>query len=654
MKRLIIIVFLIFVFISVKVKAADILITTPKTINEEYICSEEYIQFNDVNWDEVGSGKVNYFDKNNLNFKTKNVLIKDIESLKQGINIPIESSVAIDSSVNISKIIYKSDDEFFILGKLDNNYYPYPSELDKGFAYLAYYKNYSVQWEKLFKENRYGRLVDGVLIDSGIIIYGEYDNQSQKTNVFVNIISFDKKVLYEKEIEGSLNDYAKAIYYMDNVITFCGLTESKDRDFMKYSEVGYDIFIGSIHLPTNDFKLQLTGNRGNDIYISSAFLNGNLYLYCYFKGEGFYHNNNGNMQNFKCIIEADSRLDCSVWASLEDLNNELNDTIFIFGDKICIANFSYGDSIIHFWLFDLKLNFQIRKSLKINNISKINEYKIATNNNNFYITTLATDTKNIPVITTHCINNEFNEISYYSTTTIKTDSKILDFIFYNSKLKINILDNSNSKLNIIDYSHLKIQDYKVNFDKYYINDYNVIVNGNIVSKNRISSNVSNNPYGSYYDIYSALLDDFELILEIEKFYYDSINLKTKEEYDLGTVLKFNGTGYLNDELIANNYKLNEAGKYVLEIVGNFDERKVINFTVKDLSYNPIPLEDFVGGVIESQKTSNSINRNIEFDVYGSVEEELDKNALIIILSSITVGLSLGIFLPINFWRRKYA
>src|SRR5690606_938439 len=144
-------------------------------------------------------------------------------------------------------------------------------------------------WEKILKESRYGRLVDGVIVDNGIAILGEYDTLSQKSNVFINIIDYNKQIVFEKELMGSLNEYANNIYFYKNTLVFCGVSESKDKDFMRYSDDGYDIFIGKIHLLTNEFELQMTGNRKNDSLISSSFLNGKLYLYAYFRGEGFYY-----------------------------------------------------------------------------------------------------------------------------------------------------------------------------------------------------------------------------------------------------------------------------------------------------------------------------------------------------------------------------
>src|SRR5690606_28350097 len=138
--------------------------------------------------------------------------------------------------------------------------------------------------------------------------------------------------------------------------------------------------------------------------------------------------------------------------------------------------------------------------------------------------------------------------------------------------------------------------------------FDIYINQNKVSKRQITNNVPINPFGSYYDLYSVEFANLELVIPIEKYYYANINLENKHEYDKGVVLNFSGRGYLNDEEISNYYKNDEVGKYVLEVVGNNDDKKIINFIISDLSIDPIVQESNNETSFEIQ-VENPINQN---------------------------------------------
>ena len=216
------------------------------------------------------------------------------------------------------------------------------------------------------------------------------------------------------------------------------------------------------------------------------------------------------------------------------------------------------------------------------------------------------------------------------------------------------MNKSTSSLSILDYTHLVIKNNRKEFTYYYLDDYDVYLNGMLVNKNLVRSNIPANPFGFYTDLYSMKQSNIELVIPIKKYYYLNTNINNKEVYDVGIVLRFNGQGYLNDEVISSSHKVEETGKYVLEIRGNNDERKIINFNVVNLSKEPTKLEEVINNEVSVLPEADYKPKKIEVNINKNLEEQIDKLAIIIIFSLSSVGIILGLVLPLNFkfWRKK--
>lgn len=649
---------LLVVFTSViNVSAVNVIVTIPSAIDEEYICSSDYIVSSSVDWDKEGEGKVNYYDKEKRDYLTKDVFIKEIKSLEDGIHIVLYDEIAVDEAITVRKIVNINDKEFFLLGSVDAKTYPYESNLDKDFAYLAYYKDNTLQWAKIIRETRYGKLNDGVVLDNAIAVIGDYDSITQNSNVFILLVSFDGKVIYDKEIKGSLNDFSKNIYYKAGNLIFCGVSESKNYDFYPLTKSGYDIFVGNINLETKDLDIYLVGNNGDDLLLKSFNADGYLYIYTYLKGGGFYFNNYTYDQNFKCLIEVDERFEFNNFVAVPALNNQSNEDIFVFNNKIVISNFEYGSNSLSFRLYNKRLEFDAYKSYTIKTINSLIDYKIITKSDKLYLTTLAYKGEGNVYNTNHILDINYQENSYFDKKTLDMQSSILDYSIIDGKIKINVLNKNDATINVLDYVHLQVKHQRKEEDAYYLNDYDVYINGKLVEKKLAKDVAPSNAFGEFIEIYTATLFDYELVLPIEKYYYPKINLKNKEKYDLGVILSFNGKGYLNDEEITNNYKITEAGKYVLEIKGSNGERKVINFDVLDLSYNPDKKNDYIENEFIPYQEYDYLSSKVEINLNQFNIEQIDNYAIIIIFAFIAFGIILGIILPTkaNFkfkWRKK--
>src|SRR5690554_6576131 len=118
-----------------------------------------------------------------MNFNSVDVIISSLEDLKKGISFSKNKTYIVDEYVKVNKIIHLNNDEYFIIGAIDPKQYPYPSQSEKHYGYLAYFKHDKLIWDKIFKEGRYGKLVDGVITDLGIAVIGEYDSIKDRKSV---------------------------------------------------------------------------------------------------------------------------------------------------------------------------------------------------------------------------------------------------------------------------------------------------------------------------------------------------------------------------------------------------------------------------------------------------------------------------------------
>lgn len=646
MKKLLVFILLLF-SLEITVNAST-LITTPNLLNNSYVANEEFIYENNVNWKTEGEGSISYFQNNNQVLNTKDVKITSLEKLKNGYDVLIMTTNNYNPSVDISRVVTVDENSYFVLGRIETGYYPYDTMDEKMFPYLAYYKNNILQWEKIVKENRYGNLTSAVVINDKIAVYGYYDSLSLGRNVFVNIFDFNKEITFEKELLGSGNDVSDEVYYSNNKLIITGVTNSIDLDFYSLESSEYDVFIGSIHLATNHLKVTKIGNKGIDNLISSTFYNDKLYLLIYFRGEGYF-NPGFNPTNNKAIVVIDQYLEMEDWRTLNIPLTSLVNKVNYFDNKI-IVSYTSIDNKLYFYILSSHLDFERSTQIILKDVKDINEYKIISEDNIYLII----KARNQAEQTT--LNFYFLDSNYLVTNSssfIQNYYSSLTHVFnYDTKINVYLKTFNNYNLNIYSYSNIVIKENKVNTNKYRIDDYDIYLNNKIIPKYKISNNAPSNAYGYYEEKMLGRLEDFEIVIPVNYYYFPLINIIHKDIYDLGVELSFNGTGYLNDELIKTKYKVREAGKYVLEVVGSFNEKKVIHFEVKSLSYNQETSENFPSYTFEFTTLEQYPNLKVEYIHDVEERKQVDSKSIIITSLFLSLGLGGGLFIPLEFWRKK--
>lgn len=650
MKKLSLIFIILISLITINKIKANVIVTLPNTLNNNYIAEEDLIYNSNIEWDKEGRYIIDYFEKENMNFNSVDVIISSLEDLKKGISFSKNKTYIVDEYVKVNKIIHLNNDEYFIIGAIDPKQYPYPSQSEKHYGYLAYFKHDKLIWDKIFKEGRYGKLVDGVITDLGIAVIGEYDSINHEKNVFIDLMSFNNQVIFSKEIMGSLNDYPKSIYYYNNYLYFTGMSDSKDLDFQANTLEGNDIFYGKLSISNQKVEVVTVGNNDNDTLYNSVFIDGKFYLLACLRGEGFYYNNFNNSKNFKCIIEVDEQFEVHNWIAFADESPLGQEKLRMVDENLVLTNLDSKAKKLYIKLFDFKLKLNKEKTFSFSNYNNIFDYEILTFNNKILINGLVSENTKTNLSIYYLFDSNLQTIFEYREVL----NYIPEQIYLESLAGVmrSIYLSSNNELMVSDITNIRLEKNEFATQISKVKDYLVYINNELKPKVKITNN-QRNTFGSYIELYKVQVGSIEVVIPIEIYVFPNINIYNDEVYDEGLVIKFNGKGYLNDKEISSNYEILDSGKYVLEVIGTNNEKKVINFTVKKLSKKAQELADIEENVFLKTSNQKDLNSNININYQDFAETELDNKALIIVFSITSLGLILGITLPLNFWRRKY-
>lgn len=648
MKKIIgVLITVIFLLSIVNVKAS-FLISAPKTLNDSYLEDVDLIIKNNVNWQMEGDYELEYFNKSDLSFYSKDVKIVSLKDLENGLTISKEKEVKYDPNFKLYKIIYVNNNEYFLLGSIDLKTYPYPTQDDALFPYVAYYKNNTLVWSRILKSNRYGKVVDGILTEYGIAIIGDYDSLYQEKNVFLEIITFNNIVIFSKELSGSKNDYAKSIHYYNNFLYFTGVSESKDLDFCSETIIGYDVFVGKVNLQNTIFEIIMFGNMENDNLYTVIFDKANFYLLCCLRGEGRFYNNLGHSKDFITIVAIDYQFELYDYEVVNFYNSENHDKLIFTGDYIIYSYLTNNSGILITKVYDKSLF--LRKvedvNLKVNNI-KIHTYEMINVDNNIFLYLFINHQnkfKEISII----LSNDLEELSYQMMDAIIKEITYINQ--FKGMIRIVKRDEENAKLTVVDLFSLKLEKSIIDTSDYLKNDYQVYFNGRLLPKEEINK-TQKTYFGKYTDLYRVKVEDVEIVIPVEVYLYPKINVTNNEIYDEGLTLKFNGKGYLNDIEISNNYKINEPGKYTLEVIGLNNEKKIINFTVKKIALDYSILDDQIFNEYTKHQNNHFPKDSININYYDRSVEEIDGTAVTIVLSMFTIGVLIGFFVPLNIIKR---
>lgn len=205
--------------------------------------------------------------------------------------------------------------------------------------------------------------------------------------------------------------------------------------------------------------------------------------------------------------------------------------------------------------------------------------------------------------------------------------------------------NINNKIKKLVITNVNVKSFG-NFEKEQLVNDEVYINNKKIKLNTSLSKISYNEevFGNYRLICGFVADELNLLYYLDHIVVEDFNVKINETYDKGYILAFNGTGYLNGILIENGHVIDQDGLYTLEVYGNNNIKREINFQIREYK-----LEYQISKVNQINDYNVTLgNQDINEEISYSVQTN-DKNQInyptrnywlliLPILSSISVAL----------------
>lgn len=533
----------------------------------------------------------------------------------------------------INKVIYNSDEtnSYYCIGfvrkddiEVNDIYYPY----------IVYYENDELKWFNINENYLYGEYLVGIYKNEKLIVSGKYSKENT-----MMLIEYDlkgnisrSKSFNDINISGEVN--IKDIYYDQNGLFLIGETNSEEMYLKTFSNTS--IFLLKLDNRFDYVDISFLGNKGNNVYLSSLYVNDIIYVLLKLDGEGYH-----TYETLRpyMIVSYNSRLelvDCT------NLDYGINEQARLVYDEESICLISKNDG----------RNSLVRYKYKCD-LVKSNEEEIFTFDDvrvtQFDISYDST-TKNWFIGYNYAYNGGYNayvilnkDNSILAMTSEKNliNESIKGFSIYNNMIYIHGLDlmKSNKRMLFKRKVFLKVID-----DCCYFNG----TEGINLTKN------SQEVFGNY--IGELCFQYGNLLLKVNGSYYIEpiISIKNNSVYDLGTVLYFNGEGKLNGKVINSGYVMNEIGNYILEINGQ-NAKEFVYFEIEDMGINEVksPYHNLYYEPITNPTSGNSLSDN------GLLEDQPLSNTPYVVKENNYLYLYIGFgvlglvfaFIP---WRKKYA
>jgi hypothetical protein len=631
-------------------------VLVPEGEGSDDILAHENTQIleNPVDWFLPGEYEVEYFDFVTQSTFSKRVIVTSEGALEQGWAEYRQDLV--ETAANVRGLVQVSASSYFIFGGVNQGYYPYQSQDDPEFAYVAYYHDGIKDWELVLNDQRYGTIRAACLTENGIGLLGDGDTFDQKRNLFLAEISFSGNILFYKGLSGSGNEYASDLYFDNGSFLFVCETDSSDGDFEGFSDGNREIAVGKMAVEDGSQpELLAVGNSGNDVLMDSLYHHQSLYLYLNFQGPGYFENE-GLTDDYPGLVVINERFEIENWISVADY--ALGDLVKLvtFPDRIALAYGNHDEAKITFFDFGETLESLGHHTFVFPASGfTIQEYEVTSASDQTLILGRLSDgteecySINVLDENLGIIISDQTPLSESVSRTFPV-SKVSDgTIVFGSIL------GSPNLLRLTAFTHLQLTEVPTVFGTMIFHERKLTLNGTPLTWKMIENRISGSPYGTFLNLYQYQSGERRIYLEMGNEYLPVVNIRDHEQYDLNVPLYFNGTGTLNGEPIVSGKRVFEPGNYVLDMYGNSNERNTIAFSVAALS-EPAGSETEISPSpqvkLEENPTPGADTAPLVRLVQNRDPERTYPKWFSFLTSGIIIGLLLEIFRPWKMIGRK--
>ncbi len=598
------------------------LICIEGTNYENYLFYEGYeIIENNVNFNMPGKYHVTYQSKDDQKF-VKNVDVISKDNLN---NL---------SYYQITKQNYDNNNDYYdegLMTKLIDNEYSYyvisyfDRDNEASTEYLDIYYNNTLIKQTTISTDQELKITKILKTNTNLYLVGTKKHNNSSYDIYVSEYSLIGEFVRDFYIHGNNYDEVKDAIIVDDYMYITGVSSSNDGYF--HGGIDNDVFLFKV-----DFKLGIIRKSYNSNTIGSETVTNLVYF-----EDALYYGYSYLKNGYKnCVVR-------KINLNLETIQ-ELDYGYRIGIDISKLATDDYNLYILmSYHDYDLKRNISVLNVVS-SNLTYVNQFIYKFIDYSF-VKPIDLVINKDNIISLLFQVNTVNYIPGYSLIKLKDNKEILNVIKCENNYPVKFKDNNGNTI----YTKVKnkLIEEKVNsvlvFDfgpdiidnESSVNDYLIYINSKkVVHDNKLSKiSYDLDNFGSYNLLYYFKTQDVDFIYTKNYYIKENTNIVNNETYDKDFRLYFNGTAYLNGELIDNGFKVTEVGKYTLDLIGKDGIQKKYSFFIED---NSLKNKDITDNKTVSIKENNintqetDINIGVNQIPYEQKEDFINKDYLMLI------------------------
>ncbi len=637
-------IFIIFVLSSNKIYANN----ETELIEEPIVCEINSSNFSDYDMnnmasfagniknDTLGIYDIFYTDYSGKNYR-RNVLILDRNTMNKGLAyIYPYDYIEKNAQIGLNGDILEKDMQT----------YKYINELDNSLQQYChiYFEDQNESHTMAYAGINIKKIIN--IDNQGYVLYEYIESETKYSKIGVMIIDKNCIMLRNFIYQTNKSESAIDLIYLNNKLYVIFNTQSNTGICTRAQSFLSAAIMEINKTSLNPEKINFISND-NDAYVEKVNIyNDKIYLEMMFTGSsGTYYNTINKSYNGKMIVvynNNSSYVLSSIPASYD--NYEL--VFSANGYYLCEKALPYHQIDINY--VDMEnannsytLAYNLNQDTKnIKYVSFDNKLIIVENDDNFIIKIAKIENKNINIYQYYNVNYKCDQIKIYNNEiylfSFMDNIVITKLVIYNYQFIDNyqLIDNC---IDSIKYEDMKI--YK-NFQEVEIEE---------------KSDFSNLNFGKYNKKNIKEKNNLKVIYNSKVEVPLKINVNNDENYDIGSILKFNAKAYLNNEAIESGFILNNIGKYQLDILSENDDKQTFYFNVVDKSEKEYVNMDFKNiaankdyAYIQYEESKLSFSSN-DYDV--SLYENKE-NFYYIIFFVLFISFIISIYLIIKHKKRK--
>lgn len=598
------------------------LICIEGTNYDNYLFYEGYeIIENNVNFNMPGKYHVTYQSKDDQKF-VKNVDVISKDNLNKL------------SYYQITKQNYDNNNDYYdegLMSKLIDNEYSYyvisyfDRDNETSTEYLDIYYNNTLIKQTTISTDQELKITKILKTNTNLYLVGTKKHNNSSYDIYVSEYSLIGEFVRDFYIHGNNYDEVKDAIIVDDYMYITGVSSSNDGYF--HGGIDNDVFLFKV-----DFKLGIIRKSYNSNTIGSETVTNLVYFEdALYYGYSYLKNGYKNcvVRKINLNLETIQELDYGYRIGIDISKLATNDyNLYIL--------MSYHD-------YDLKRNISVLNVVS-SNLTYVNQFIYKFIDYSF-VKPIDLVINKDKIISLLFQVNTVNYIPGYSLIKLKGNKEILNVIKCENNYPVKFKDNNGNTI----YTKVKnkLIEEKINsvlvFDfgpdiienESSVNDYLIYINSNKVTHDNKLSKISYDldNFGSYNLLYYFKTQDVDFIYTKNYYIKENTNILNNETYDKDFRLYFNGTAYLNGELIDNGFKVTEVGKYTLDLIGKDGIQKKYSFFIED---NSLKNKDITDNKTVSIKENNintqetDINIGVNQIPYEQKEDFINKDYLMLI------------------------